>query len=227
MFGIAFYASRVLECPPIFAFYALRFYRERIAGCPDWSAAADRITGTARKELEGWLALLLQNVPVSLGARPELSPDVVIFSDASAWGWGATASRGGLPSHDSAPWTPADRTEWNCNSSVIAEPLGLFAAAAALVRPTDKVVELHTDHIGLVYAFGRGYGKSFAYNNAISRLAAVFPGVAFRVLFVPGLQNPADRLSRGWVEEEDLDTGCLSVCPSWATAAPSSFATFG
>jgi hypothetical protein len=210
IYGIAFFGSRVLGSPPAYAFSALRVYRETIANTSDWSAAAPRITGVARAELEGWLRILRCNHQVALGTSvpaDDAPVDVEIFSDASAWGWGTTALRNGMPVQHAAPWSPTERARWDCSSSVAAEPLALVRSAAAVVRPGDRLVRIHTDHLPMVHAFRRGYGKAFAYNSAIVALMQLFPATQFLVVFVPGAANPADRLSRGfwdWNMEEEL-----------------------
>lgn len=208
IFGIAFYGSRVLSSPPSYAFNALRFYREVIAGTVNWSAAAPRIVGTARYELESWLRILRCNHSVSLAeVDMATAPDVEIFTDASAWGWGATAMRGGVAAQQSVPWTNAESSLWDCTSSVAAEPLALVNGVAANVRTSDRLVRLHTDHLPLVYALRRGYGKALSYNSCVVALQRLFPQARFVVEFVPGVSNPADRLSRGfwdWREEAVL-----------------------
>ena len=208
IFGIAFYGSKVLSAPPSFAFNALRFYRECVACTSDWSAAAPRIVGYARHELENWLRILRCNHAVSLAEADETAvPDVELFSDASAWGWGTTALRHGITSQHSVPWSSTEKMRWDCTSSVAAEPLALVNSASATVRPSDRVVRIHTDHLPLVHAFRKGYGKALSYNSAIVELQSRFPHVQFVVVFVPGISNPADRLSRGfwdWREEAEL-----------------------
>ena len=85
---------------------------------------------------------------------------------------------------------------------MVAEPLAVLKAVAASVVPgRDTNVLIHTDHMGLVFAGARGYGKCYMYNQMLTCLAEHFPGVRFSFVFVRGCDNPADTLSRGWVED--------------------------
>lgn len=198
IYGIAFFAARVLGRPPSFAFLALRFYREQIATTQTWSATAPRISGVARQELEGWIDALLLNIPVELGEALENVPQCVVYSDASAWGWGCCVVRDGQTKNVSAPWTVTESLTWNTQSSVAAEPLAVLHAAAAAVRRGDKHLVIFTDHLPLVFAWRRGYGKAWAYNEMVVRLKQALPGMRVDIEFIPGATNPADRWSRGF-----------------------------
>lgn len=205
IFGIAFYAARVSDRPPTFAFAALRFYRELIAPCDTWSATAPRITGIARQELEAWLDMLLLNVPTELGTPKELEEDCVVYSDASAWGWGSCTVRDGRTRTTNAEWTMDEKLRDNLRSSVNAEPKALVNAVIAAARPGDRRIIVFTDHLPLVYAWQRGYGKALPYNHMVVCLKRALPNVRIELQFVPGASNPADRASRGFscTPEED------------------------
>jgi hypothetical protein len=214
IFGIAFYAARVSDRPPTFAFSALRFYRECIANCgaADWSHTAPRMYGRPRQELEGWLDVLLLNVPVTLGGETGGAPDCVIYSDASAWGWGCCVTREGRTTHESGEWSASERMKWDVHSSVAAEPLGIVHAVIAGMRSGDRKIAVYTDHLPLIFAWRRGYGKAWAYNEMVVTLRRLLGDVQVEMHFVAGVDNPADRWSRGFACSAEDDEIAFSEC---------------
>ena len=124
-----------------------------------------------------------------------------IFTDASAWGWGAVSIwEGRVVSTASHPWTPEERMNWRVESSVVAEPLAVVKAVAKFL-PARRAecpagVRIWSDHLPLVFAAARGVGKAFAYSHMLSALSHR-EGYFFCFGFVAGENNPADPFSRG------------------------------
>ena len=200
VFGILFFASNVLEVCPAPYFYALRAYREMASETIDWDSTASRLSSSALHELRGWLQLCSLNTPIPIvSAKPLFVPAIDITVDASAWGCGAVVCRDGKITEFSRPWTPEELATLNLHSSVVAEPRGVeHAVMATLEAGFRGCVRIHTDHMPLVFAAARGFASCFWYN----KLLLCFPNTTFEFVFVPGHNNPADRLSRGWQEDE-------------------------
>jgi len=124
------------------------------------------------------------------------APSVLIACAACSEGWGAVATRldGSTP-----PVAVSGRFTVPIPRSTASEPLAVTFALEELHQrqafaPSDTVV-VATDHAGLVWATGKGHSACMQYNECIARLRAEYPTV--RMAFIPGLDNPADPLSRG------------------------------
>lgn len=204
VFGILFFASGVLEVCPAPYFYALRAYREMAAETKDWDSTANRLSSSALHELRGWLQICSLNTPIPIvSAKPIFFPSIDIIVDASAWGCGAVISRDGKVTEFSRRWSLEELNTLNLKSSVVAEPRGVESAVMhTLEAGFGGSVRIHTDHMPLVYAASRGFASCFWYNKLLLSLRACFPNATFEFVFIPGHNNPADRLSRGWQEDE-------------------------
>ncbi len=133
------------------------------------------------------------------------TPDVEMFVDASAFGWGCiTFTNDGVKTFG-APWSEYDRMIHNVHSSVCAEPLALRKATVASgVCSKHKHVRAFVDHQPLVFAFGaadaRG-ARARSYNDCIRDIRQLCAAhhTVFSVAFVPGeLNRTADKISRQW-----------------------------
>jgi hypothetical protein len=211
--GILFFASRVLEIQPAFAYHALRWYREEVTysgATRGWSSPAPLLTPLAREELLTWIHACVRNVPVPLAPQTDAPADVLIFSDASAWGTGSVLMNCNGAKTFSAPWRGGDITR-DTHSSATAEPLAVIrnieqALKLGMIK-TGDTVEIATDHMGIIWAWRRGWGRSMAYNDLLLffKHLAESRNIRCTCTFVRGSDNPADRASRG-LDLEATDT---------------------
>jgi hypothetical protein len=147
-----------------------------------------------RGELLSWARVASTNAPVPV-YTPDVEPDFAIYTDASAYGWGAISiSRGGNVKTISKRWSTQECEDHNIHSSVVSEPLALRKAIAALVPTTTRKVTIYTDHLPFVFAAKATFGRAWSYSEAIQFLSGY--KTEFDVQFVPGEHNPADALSR-------------------------------
>lgn len=192
LYGLLLYAANTLRITVGRYHWAMRFLSS-VAATP--LTQHHQIPADALEQLSEWADIAAKNVPVPVWT-PTVEPDLEIYTDASAHGWGAISlSAHGTLMQESHEWTVADWQNWNLSSSVAAEPLALIKSVACLVPVTAKHVRIHTDHLPLVWAFRKGFGKAFAYSNAI-RFLSEFANTTFELCFIEGILNPADVLSR-------------------------------
>jgi hypothetical protein len=226
VFGILFFASRVLNFKPARFYYAIRYFREKIAGrwsvcapgadCDagnSWDAAAPPCTFRERAELYEWLGTCANHPEVPL-VNPQVDHLPVlanVWTDASAWGYGAVVEwSSGRVQTISRPWTAGDRASLNIQHSTVAEPHAIHKLMAEIFGSADFLagfngtdlvgrVEIHTDHLPIVHAVQAtaGFAKGYMYNLLILSMQRY--RIAFSFRFVPGSLNIADRLSRGFV----------------------------
>jgi hypothetical protein len=200
VFGVAFYATQVLDIFLGPFFDAILFFRQLASGATlqGWNASAPRLTGIAAEQTRLWLltALAFRPVPIVSTARP---PQLEITTDASRWGWGAVCRDLETGKIDVAalPWSASDRMRYDVGSSVTAEPLAVVRAACMFVRGDLTAVRVASDHSPLVFAGSAGYAKGRQYNDMLCRLHDLFGNTTFDFVFVPGRDNKADELSRG------------------------------
>ena len=115
-----------------------------------------------RAELLAWAAVAYTNSPVDV-YTPDCDPDFVLYTDASAYGWGAISiSRGGNVLTISRPWSPEEIEAYNVHSSVVAEPLAIRKAVAALIPMTARKVKIFTDHLSFCFAARGTYGRAWS-----------------------------------------------------------------
>ena len=199
VFGIAFFATRVIDVSPAPFFDAIGYYRRiaALAQISGWSSTAPRPDDKSMSQLSVWLLQLLANAPVPITDR-SFECDLTITVDASLLGWGAILERNnGTISIEARPWSPADHANHSLWSSTVAEPLAVIRAAIAGISSSTRFVRVFSDHLPLVYAGKRGYARARVYNDTILRLRELFPWVTFDFVFVAGINNPADPFSRG------------------------------
>lgn len=194
IYGLLIYAASTLQLTMARYHWALRFLSH--------VAATDEhvhhvMPAAVNVELVCWSKTAADNVPVPVWT-PTRQPDYIIYTDASAFGYGAiSVSSGGNVLQLSQQWTESDRSTWNVESSVTAEPLAIQRAIAALVPNTSTKVIIYTDHLPFVYAYNRTVGKAYMYSRTIQFMEAY--NTEFEVRFIEGIQNPADVLSRARV----------------------------
>jgi hypothetical protein len=201
VYGMLFYATRVLNMDVSMYYNALRYYRDLGAICSieGWNGTAPRITGTALEELLMWCAVASRNTPVPF-AKDDESIDATIIVDASHWGYGAILSPNEGPIREiSKQWNAEDRAEFDLRRSTVAEPLAVRRSICELLCPGKyRSVRIMSDHSGLVYTGNRGYARSYYYNEMIRCIRDSFPGTKFTFGFIQGIHNYADGLSRGY-----------------------------
>ena len=207
--GTLFYAAEVLDINLTQFVTALKEHA-RLAAEAGALASWDHkvvISAQAAEELRRWQQISAANEPVHVtrGRRSEHNteaPTTTIYTDASAWGWGAIIVSGSTVRHFSQPWAQADHDEATATggylqSSVHAEPMAMRRALCCTpIRPGTHI-DVHTDHQGLVYAAGQRYSYVDSYNQAIALLNDLQQVCSVAVHFIQGIANPADALSRG------------------------------
>lgn len=205
MFGVLFYASDVINAPLCFYFNALRFFRSemsKVTSKAHWDEEVQEVfNAEAHKEMQLWINFLKTNEAVPIideedtEEYPFVSP-LTLYIDSSAFGWGGISIFEGGIKMFSGEWGPAEQGI-NLGSSVCAEPLGIQKVVGQALFTGVKEVVIHTDHLPLVYAGNRGYGKAYTYNELLVFLKQHYPTVNFRFKFIKGKHNTiADFLSR-------------------------------
>lgn len=197
IFGVLFYATEVSALSLAPHFDALTFFRRTMSIVTTWDAPSEGIPADVNCKLQIWVARLLRNIPVPVARLTSAVPDIELFVDASEFGWGCVSIRGDSKRVFSQPWSQTDKAEHKVGSSVTSEPLGALRAVLATSSVGMQKVVIHTDHMGLVYAGQRGYGKARTYNEIMLQLQQKFPSTEFVFKYVPGPSNPADPYSRG------------------------------
>jgi hypothetical protein len=201
IFGLLFYAANTLRITIAKFHWAMRFMS---SVCATGQDVEHELPKDVCVEIREWARISFTNEPVEV-YTPDSEADFVVYTDASAYGWGAISiSRGGNVLSISRPWTQQEREQYNVYSSVVAEPLAIRKAIAALVPTSAKKVTLFTDHLPFCYAYKGTYGRAWSYSSAIQFLSTY--NTVFDVQHVPGELNPADALSRA----RPVDT----VCPT-------------
>lgn len=197
-YGALFYTSNVLKLSLANYFNPLRWYRTQMAMLTDWEAAAQQPPPDVRQQLINWIAANIKNKPVDMSepAPPEF-PDLTLYVDASDYGWACMSVSNSSTVTRKAQWSEDDRKAYPVSSSVTSEPLAVVRAVHAVVPKRARYVKVFSDHIGLVYAGNRGYGKGETYNLMIQQLQREYPNVRFIFEHIPGDQNPVDKASRG------------------------------
>ena len=161
--------------------------------------------------------------PVPVETEPKAC-GYTIITDASAEGWAGCMvnHRTKTISFAQGRW-PTQRTNGggHFGSSVWAEPEAIVQVSARLLPAgcTDGVVFI-TDHAGMVWAAeARAAWRSVcadAYDSALRRLTALFPGASFRGRFISGATNPLDAASR-WLTTEAPTAKAIDVAVASAT----------
>ncbi|PHR97879.1 MAG: hypothetical protein COA68_12070 [Oceanobacter sp.] len=202
VFGLLFWGQQItpLRLAPYFS--ALRAFRllPLEASQAHWNAPAPPLSPVAHLQLRQWLLLAATRPSRPLIDPPVPTPEFRMWVDASAFGWGAVVER----TEDSSilrvgrPWSAEDRLVYNIASSVVAEPLGMRRAIAAIATTATRAIEVHTDHEPLVCAWRAGRGRVATYNDCLLAVQAAFPELRVDVQFVAGIANGgADAISRG------------------------------
>lgn len=210
--GVCWYSLGIIAVDVASMFPLLRFISETskmLQEHPErWDDRAV-ISPTALVHLTRWYDIIVENKPRPV---PDASaePHFVVFTDASAHGWGyiAVETNSGRVQHHGALWSACgplfmERYEPLLGRSTFTEPRALLLAACHLLH-RERPCRVHwlTDSIVTMYAGRRGWSShSFELNYTVGRLHSLFPqsqGWFHRFDYVPGTKNTfADALSRG------------------------------
>ena len=120
VFGLLFFATRVLDVSPAPFYFAMRFYREMASstGLDEWDEVAPRLPSKALGEVQLWLQRIALNIPVKILEVRKTS--MYIFTDASVWGYGGVIITPEGVSTTSVPWTNLDRCTFQLQFSAVA-----------------------------------------------------------------------------------------------------------
>ena len=214
--GFVFYALEVLDIDSLALREAVKRYAKTLAvigitRC-DWNTVIlQPFEPRELVQLHDVLEAITANRPVPTvtdAGETNAPAEMTIYTDASAYGWGAvvihTANRS--VHYYGAPWTADDWSRGNLHSSVTAEPLAILRACAAALTATVAVVDVATDHLPLVVMGERGrhaFIRCERYNDCLQQLRRSYPSTTIRLRYIPGQQNPADTTSRGGKDAPD------------------------
>jgi hypothetical protein len=210
VFGLLFFASSVIDLCLAKRFTVLQFFRrfssEVSANNGLWNAHV-RVPDIAFRDLMKWIDDALVNVPRPIFDWSQ-QPSKYLFTDASAWGWGGILvdTLSGTVQHHSEPWKPSDPV--NISHSVETEPEGAYRALCRFIPvtlPTGTRIELVTDSITTRAIVTKTYSGSLAVNR-VGLFLAKFSHLAISATHIPGVENPADEISRGlqWSEKSEI-----------------------
>lgn len=214
--GVLLYAGNVLRICVGTYHYAVRYYAGIVASEPGY----DTIVSPSKEVLVAltkWATRAAKNTPVDVYRDAELQ--LTIYVDASDIGWAAVSiGTTGAMAQIARNWTDAERAQWNVSSSVVAESVAIRNAVAVLVPNTMLKVRVFTDHLPIVWAAKRGFGRAFAYSWLMHCLAQY--QTSFEILHVTGGMNPADELSRTRFGHQELtrfegEKGAPSPMPAY------------
>jgi len=196
IFGLLLFCASALDIGVSEYHFAMRFLSQ-IATTP--MDAQHAVPQDALRALSQWATIARTNREVPVWYFQKSEPDIIIYTDASVWGWGALSIKDTKVIPVSVAWSLEDRQLWALESSVAAEPLAVIRALSYFI-PLNKnaTVVVYTDHQPLVYASTRGWGKAYTYSVLCTFLRTMRnQGVDVQIKFIEGHLNPADPLSRG------------------------------
>jgi hypothetical protein len=217
--GTLRYAADTLDLPLAKHMEALRMQVEAAReGARSGFESRVCVPRQAMEQIEQWATAAATSEPVHVvEGRRTHAPNgraVEIYVDASAWGYGAIIVDGNNVRHISNPWCVGDAEHVTAQgvhlgSSVFAEPLALRKVLCSVGQKQLQraCTTIYSDHMGMTGLFvgNASYSLTPSYNAAIElvqELAA--SGYDVRVQFVPGANNPADPLSRGYATAAPL-----------------------
>lgn len=200
-YGLLLFASETLRILPANYHFAMRALRDMASLCAlgsmGWNSPVC-IDDALRTDLLRWTTQCLEMNPVpAILPLNELLFD--IYVDASEIGWGAVICRAGSSEVRTIalPWSEDDRSAFNLASSVTAEPLAVLRALCMTCSPgVHGRVRVHTDHQPIVWAAHKGHGKAFMYSYLLSKIDKTLGNWQVEFSWIPGVNNPADVLSR-------------------------------
>lgn len=210
VFGLLFFSSEVLRANLSIFFPALSFFRHAMSNVKDWDDPAPPLTAAAADSLRLWFKELIANKPTPIiSTSPE--PDLTFFVDASEFGYGAVSISTCGVQLLQGQWSDEDRAAYDVSHSTVAEPLAVRRVAALTVHGGHKHVRILSDHMGLIFAGNKGYGKCRAYNDMCIFLSQ-YTSTVFTFGFVPGSLNvTSDKLSRVKLTTEERNNLAFEI----------------
>jgi hypothetical protein len=165
--------------------------------------------------LEQWTTLARKNKPRFV--KESSSPEWLVCTDASRWGWGYVAldQTTGETRSFGSPWSPyMQRTHGDkLGRSTFAEPHAIYNSLCHLLSKDEpKHVRIGTDNTVAQASYTRGFNShSHDINECLRRLAKYFGNAfSFEFLHIPGASNLADDLSRGKELTHEVDGASLA-----------------
>ena len=175
-----------------------------------WDRVSIRLPIAHRLAMLDWFDEVLapRSIPIFSPIPTELPPTII--ADASALGWGGILLQDNQITAASGTWTAP------IQSSVTAEPEGIWHVACRLLPPSPPVV---TDHLPLVFASLSLFPRAASYNALMLRLKRVFPASRFVFSHLAGVSNPTDSMSRdGTMDSITLERVCTIAGSGWFSA---------
>lgn len=226
--SLALFALHTTQMNPASAFKLMRAYRgvyRQTARGYDWDDPLNYLDPSVHQSLLSLGGALAENIwwtiaDVRMASYNDKDYDVIVYTDASASGWGAIAqstSTGKVTTyqqqwvHNLHPDTKVVSTtnlHFNKKHSAHAEPRGAHIALRQLVKeglPDGSKVAIVTDHFPIAHAqkrlngyggIGRGYALNKLYEYSYDLLYKRKIQVVF--FYLTGRCNPADELSRNF-----------------------------
>ena len=171
--------------------------RDTTQPSPRWSSPVGQvisITDAEEANLAAWAATELANAPTPCEEKCTPTPEIFIFSDASANGWGGVAlGHKEILAVVSGRWKEGGA--WASSSK--AEPWGLLAALTKMRHLVkDKTILIFSDNVGLVCALNKKRAHGYHANAVVGRILLDFPDTSFVSYHVSGSLNISDEPSR-------------------------------
>lgn len=231
--SLILFALHTTQLNPASAFKLLRAYRgvyRQTSRGYDWDDPLNYLDPSVHRSLLNLGEQLVRNkwwsiADIRIASYNDRDYDVIMYTDASASGWGAIAQKtqtGAVTTyqqqwvHDMHPGTkpiPTTTTQFNKKHSAHAEPRGVHIALQQLVKeglPNGSKVAIVTDHFPIAHAqkrlngyggIGRGYALNKLYEYSYDLLYHRKIQVVF--FYLTGRCNPADNLSRNFGENSN------------------------
>ncbi len=196
VFGTIMFTRGVTEYKLARHYHALKFFSGVMSAPTGW----DEIVFVPVSMRDAIQAIIrgVENAPPHPLVEDQSPPELEIFIDASAGGWGAyILSPEGWTKELAMPWSRDDHAVWNLYSSVAAEPLAFVRALKAAVSVNHRHVKVYTDHQPLVFAANAVTIRCHAYADALKTIQDIFPQLRVTIEHIAGVDNVvADKLSR-------------------------------
>jgi hypothetical protein len=161
------------------------------------STVSGGVTRPEWESLTTWTTEAKKNPPI-LVPEDDHSPDFVLVTDGSGYGWGALliSTKSGLFKVAHNAWPPELRDL--AKSSSLSEPWAVLAAAHSFFtfRTKADVLSL-SDNKGNVATIEKGWSKT-EQNHVMRALRTDFPYLNWRSKYIPGSIIVADEPSRGY-----------------------------
>ena len=203
LFGLLFYASRVLRLPTVDFYTAIKYYRRRqseMLASPEFAPSTTRadIWKCAKPQIEEWLDLALQNNWTNHPST--VKSHWVLATDASITGWGAVLynmSTGQVLSVGGR-WRHRHEAKEINTLEMLAVQKACYAFERELSSPDVKALDLLVDNTATMYTMRKGHSSKFDLNQALRRSLRALPkNIPMRIGYITTADNPADSLSRG------------------------------